>query len=237
MDDNNNKNQNNDELDEELDNQDENNDSGNDGKVGDDKGSKDKNDNTAGSLNGKTFTQAQVTRMMTKEKNQGRNTVYKELGIDPKDTKAVAQFKAFLEAQKTEEQKVAEKQSAEKAALAEANQKATIAEAKAEAMMFGIKKNYVEDAVALAMSKMTENSDLKTILGELKTKYPIWFEAGEDDEDGNDSKDTKGKTGQKGTGSSIKNNGKDKKGETGGLGARLAAQRTKNASKKSSYWG
>ena len=231
MDANNNKNQDNEQLDEELDSQDDNNDTGDDGKDGD-KGSKDKNDNdNSSSLNGKTFTQSQVTRMMTKEKNQGRNAVYKELGIDPKDTKAVAQFKAFMEAQKTEEQKVAEKQSAEKQALEEANQKAAIAEAKAEAMMLGIKKNYVEDAVALAMSKMTEDSDLKTILGELKTKYPIWFEAGEDDEDDKGGKDTKGKTGQKGTGSSIKNNGKDTKGENKGLGARLAAQRTKNAGK------
>lgn len=179
----------------------------------------------------KTFTQDQVNRMMTREKNQGRNAVYKELGIDPKDTKTVAQFKAFIESQKTEEQKAAEKESADKAKQAESEHRVAVAEAKAEAMMMGVKPQYVEDAVTLVLAKLGEDTDVKTLLGELKTKYPIWF--GESDDKG-----AKGKTGQKGTGSSVKQAEKGgKKGEAEkGLGARLAAQR-KSGAKKSSYWG
>lgn len=182
----------------------------------------------------KTFTQDQVNRMMTREKNQGRNAVYKELGIDPKDTKTVVQFKAFIESQKTEEQKAAEKESADKAKQAESEHRVAVAEAKAEAMMMGVKPQYVEDAVTLVLAKLGEDTDVKTLLGELKTKYPIWF--GESDDE--DDKGAKGKTGQKGTGSSVKQAEKGgKKGEAEkGLGARLAAQR-KSGAKKSSYWG
>ena len=122
--------------------------SGKDNKSGGDKGS------NKGGKSEKTFTQDQVNRMMTREKNQGRNAVYKELGIDPKDTKTVAQFKAFIESQKTEEQKAAEKESADKAKQAESEHRVAVAEAKAEAMMMGVKPQYVEDAVTFLLAGM-----------------------------------------------------------------------------------
>lgn len=236
MDENNNKNQNGEELDVELDSQDGAEGTGADNNDNDDKGSKGSGNNNGATE--KSFTQSQVTRMMTREKNQGRNAAFKELGIDPKDSKMVNMVKAMIESQKTDEQKAAEQKSAEQAALEEANHKAAVAEAKAEAMMLGIKKNFVDDAVTLAMSKMTDDSDLKTIIGELKTKYPIWFEDGGDDNDDGKGQN-KDKTGQRGTGSSVKSVEKDKKGgeDNKGLGARLAAQRNKGAGKKSSYWG
>lgn len=206
---------------------------GDSGKSGENESDKETNDKGSKGNSGKTFTQDQVTRMMTREKNQGRNSVYKELGIDPKDTKSINMFKAFIESQKTDEQKNAEKESENQAKMNEAEQRAQIAEAKVEAMMLGVKSQYVDDVVALVLAKMTEDSDLKTIIGEFKTKYPVWF--GESsDEEGKDK--NKGKTGQRGTGSSVKNSDKEKKGEEKGLGARLAAQR-KTGSKKSSYWG
>jgi hypothetical protein len=204
------------------------------GKSGDDKSDKN-NDKDSKGKSDKTFTQDQVTRMMTREKNQGRNAALKELGIDPKDTKAIAMVKALIDSQKTDEQKAAEKESEAQTKMNEAEQRAQVAEAKAEAMMLGVKTQYVDDVVTLALAKMTDDSDLKTIIGEFKTKYPIWF--GESsEEDDNDKNKGKGKTGQRGTGSSVKNSDKEKKGEEKGLGARLAAQR-KTGGKKSSYWG
>jgi len=183
----------------------------------------------------KTFTQEQVNKMMTREKNQGRNAALRDLGIDPKDSKMIAMVKAFIESQKTDEQKATEKDAENQAKINEAERRAQIAEAKAEAMMMGVKTQYVEDVVTLALAKMTEDSDLKTILGEFKTKYPIWF--GESEDDDNDGKDKeKGKTGQRGTGSSIKASKEDKGKEVKSLGARLAAQR-RGTGKKSSYWG
>lgn len=177
----------------------------------------------------KTFTQAQVNRMMTKEKNQGRNSVYNELGIKPGDKKTLAMIKSFIESQKTDEQKAAEAEQNSNKELEEANRKVVIAEAKAEAMMLGIKKQYVEDAVTLVISKIeNEETDAKTALGELKSKYPVWFEKDDD----------KNSTGKKGTGSSVKTKGGtgSKQGsEEQSLGARLAAKR--KSSSKSSYWG
>lgn len=209
------------------DNKDEAGKSGADDKGG--TGSENKDDKSTG----KTFTQDQVTKMMTKEKNQGRTAALKELGIDAKDSKMVAMVKALIDSQKSDDEKTAEKQSEEAAKIAEANQRALTAEAKAEAMQLGVKTQFVEDAVTLVLARMTDDADLKTLIGELKTKYPIWF--GDEEEDDKQA-DKKGKTGQKGTGSSVKSD-KDKKGEEEkGLGARLAAQRKSNTA-KSSYWG
>lgn len=196
---------------------------------------------------GKTFTQEQVSKMMAREKHQGANSVYKELGIDPKDTKAIGLVKALIASQKTDEQKAAEQSKA----LAEAQNKAALSEAKAEAMMMGVQPQFVEDAVTLAMAKMKndEGSDIKTVLGELKTKYPVWFgkAAGQDDDDKKDSKSgtkdkdkDKGKAkeekktvGQRGTGSTVKTNtSKDEK-EEKSLGARLAAKRRSQNQRKS----
>ena len=204
------------------------------GKTGDDKSKTgEKKDDEGSKASGKTFTQDQVTKMMTKEKNQGRAAVLKELGIDPKDTKMVAMVKAMIDSQKTDDEKNAEKQSEEAAKIAEANQRALVAEAKAEAMQLGVKTQFVEDAVTLALAKMTEDADLKTLIGELKTKYPVWF--GESDES-DDKADKRGKAGQKGTGSSVKSDKGKKEDEDKGLGARLAAQR-KSSAAKTSYWG
>jgi hypothetical protein len=217
---------------EDVEDQDDNKgDSGKSGK--DDKSGKDKGGDDKGK-SGKTFTQEQVNKMMTREKNQGRSAALKELGIDPKDSKMVAMVKALIESQKTDEQKAAEKDAENQTKMNEAEQRAQIAEAKAEAMMLGVKTQYVEDVVTLALAKMTEDSDLKTIIGEFKTKYPVWFGESEDDDKGGKNKE-KGKTGQKGTGSSVKTS-KEVKGEEKGFGARLAAQR-RGTGKKSSYWG
>lgn len=220
---------------EDIEDQDDNkDDSGKSGK--DDKSGKDKGGDDKGGKSGKTFTQEQVNKMMTREKNQGRSAALKELGIDPKDSKMVAMVKALIESQKTDEQKAAEKDAENQTKMNEAEQRAQIAEAKAEAMMLGVKTQYVDDVVTLALAKMTEDSDLKTIIGEFKTKYPVWFGESEDDDKGGKDKG-KGKTGQKGTGSSVKTSKEDKgKGEEKGLGARLAAQR-RGTGKKSSYWG
>lgn len=178
----------------------------------------------------KSFTQEQVNKMIASEKKQGKTAALKELGIDPNDTKMVAMMKAFIESQKTDEQKEVETQLAEAAKLAEANQRVLIAEAKAEAMQLGAKTQYVEDIVTLISAKMTDNADIRTLITELKTKYSSWF--------GVEDEDDKSKTGQRGTGSSINSNsGKGNKNDEGkGLGARLAAQR-KASTKKTSFWG
>lgn len=193
------------------------------------------NDQSAGASgdaekSGKTFTQAQVTSMMAKEKRQGRAAALRELGINPNDKKAVKMVQAILASQKDDDDGLAAEVDTK---VAEAEAKAMRAECKAEAMVLGVKAEYVDDVIVLAMAKMDEDSDFKTVIGEIKTKYPTFFGIEVDTDDKNDKSkgkdkddETKGATGKKGTGASMKNFGKDDKGEgTKSLGSRLAAQR------------
>lgn len=181
-------------------------------------------------VKGKTFTQDEVNKLAAREKRQGVNSVYKQLGIDPKDKKAVAMFKAIVDSQKSEEQKRLENQNESDQKIAEAEKRAMEAETKAELMMAGVQSQYVEDAMTLVMARISEDQDAKTVISELKTKYSVWFKEAE--EDGKKDESTKKKDG---TGSSFssKNNKGDKEDQS--LGARLAAQRRVKNNKKS-YW-
>lgn len=183
----------------------------------------------AESASEKTFTQAEVSRMMTKEKQQGRAAAYKELGIDPSDTNTVSMFKAFIEAQKTSEQKANEQKAESDAKLAQAVEKAMIAEAKATALKLGVKSEYVDDVVALAITKVTDDNDVDAVINDFKSKYTFWFTDSSDDEENS--------VGKKGTGSSVGGKKSSSKGgdSVKGIGKRLAAARKTNNT-KNSYW-
>jgi len=208
-----------------TDQQDENIETGQNGNNGNQNGS-----SGADSASEKTFTQAEVNRMMTKEKQQGRSAAYKELGIDPSDTNMVSMFKAFIEAQKTSEQKANEQKAENDAKLAQAMEKARVAEAKATALKLGVKPECVDDVVALAITKVTDDNDVDAIINDFKSKYTFWF-ADSSDDDGENS------VGKKGTGSSVSGKKSSSKGSDSvkGIGKRLAAARKTNSTKKS-YW-
>lgn len=175
----------------------------------------------------KTFTQDQVTRMMTKEKKQGKAAAYRELGIDPKDTKTIALLQSVLKNKKDSGE--------DDDRVSELEHRTLVAEAKAEAMQQGAQSNYVDDIVTLALSKMDDDTDVATVIGEVKSKYPVWFESSKEDE-GNSSKAAK-KAGMKGTGTSVKPKSNADKKQTENLGARLAAKRKANNPGKKSFWG
>lgn len=193
----------------------------------------DKGGNGAASGDGKnksprTFTQDEVTRMMTREKKQGRNAVLRELGIDPKDTKTISLLQSVMKSKSGS-------QSEGDGRMAELEHRTLVAEAKAEAMQQGAQAEYVDDIVTLALSKAEEDSDVSTLVGEVKTKYPVWF--GKQPEDDDDKKGTGAdKVGTKGTGSSVKSKAASKK-EEQNIGARLAAQRKARNTGKKSFWG
>lgn len=177
---------------------------------------------------GKTFSQDDVTRMMTREKQQGRNAVFNELGIDPNDTKTIEMVKAIMAAQKQDE----EPPVAPSADLIEAQHRADVAEAKAEAMMLGAQPKFVDDIVTLVTAKLqdSDETDFKTVVSQIKEKYPVWFgEGGSDD-------DSKNSVGSRGTGSSIGSNAGAKKDAGAGelsLGQRLAASKKRSKPSKS----
>lgn len=198
----------------------------------------------------KMFSQAQVNHMMANEKKQGRAAAFNEMGINPNDPNAanmINMFKAFVSSMKTDEQKAQEQTAAQQIALAESQSKLQRAELKAEALQLGANPEFVDDIVTIAVSKMSDKTDAKTVIGELKTKYSVWFTptASEDNDDkgkgqkqrNNNQQNVNGVTGQNGTGTSV-GNGSKKAGTdkgTAGLGARLAAQRNQ-ATQKKSFW-
>lgn len=210
------------------------------------------NQSTGGTgAQGKMFTQEDVNRMMTAEKNQGRANAYREMGIDLNDPNAqnmLNMFKAFMTSMQTPEQQAQNQSAQQQIKIAEAETRAKKAEAKAKAMQLGLLSQYVDDAVVIIMSKLDDKTDVKTIVGELKTKYPVWFNADNTQQNNNsgaggnnqnqqNQNQQNNKTGQNGTGSSVGNAG-NKGGQNNaatGIGARLAASR-KASGKKSSFW-
>lgn len=180
---------------------------------------------SGGQDSGRMFSQQDVSRMMAREKQQGRNAAFNELGIDPNDTATMDLIRTILTVQKQNE----EPPVAPSAELVEAERRADIAEAKAEAMMLGASPQYVDDIVTLATAKLdvAGETDFKAVLESIKTKYPVWFGVKGDDD----------KPGHKGTGSSLPSYSGNNKGGSGelSLGQRLAASKKPTRAAKS-YW-
>lgn len=181
-------------------------------------------DNSAGG--DKTFTQDDVTRMMAKEKKQGRSSAFNELGIDPSNKKMVEAAKAFfskLSGGDSVDDDASD--AADDGKAAELESELVVANAKVAAMKQGVNPQYVDDVVTLISARMKQDESVKldTAIGELKKKYPSWFVVEQNSKN----------IGKFGTGSSVSANS-GKSGDNS-LGKRLAAQR-KVSSNKKSYW-
>lgn len=152
---------------------------------------------------------------------QARAEVFKLLGIDEKDTQTIRAIKAFMDTQKNENN------SGNNTANNEAEKRAIEAETKVDLMKNGVQPQYVDDAVIIVMAKMQgkKDTDTKSVVSELKNKYPNWFDVKKDDENN---------AGKKGTGN-VYNPAKNKEKGSGSLGQRLAAQRKGNKPAKS-FW-
>lgn len=153
---------------------------------------------------------------------QARTEVFKLLGIDEKDTQTIRAIKAFMDTQKNDNN------NGNNTANNEAEKRAIEAETKVDLMKNGVQPQYVDDAVIIVMAKLQgkKDTDTKSVVSELKNKYPNWFDAKKDDENN---------AGKKGTGN-VYNPAKNKEKDSGSLGQRLAAQRKGNKPAKS-FWG
>lgn len=180
-------------------------------------------DNSAGG--DKTFTQDDVTRMMAKEKKQGRSSAFNELGIDPSNKKMVEAAKAFFSKLSGGDSVDDASDAVDDGKAAELESELVVANAKVAAMKQGVNPQYVDDVVTLISARMKQDESVKldTAIGELKKKYPSWFVVEQNSKN----------IGKFGTGSSVSANS-GKSGDNS-LGKRLAAQR-KVSSNKKSYW-
>lgn len=213
-----------DEGDDQNDNEDDDSD-GDDHDDDSDEGDKDSKDNE------KKFTQAEMTATAAKEKKQGRAAAFREMGFkSEKEAKAQLEaFRKYQESQLTPEQKTAAQIQQANDDKSEAEKRAEAAENKLAAIQAGVKKDAVDDAVAIAMMKVEDGKSLEDVLGEMKTqpRYKGFFD-GSDDEDDNGGKG--------GTGISVRH--KSSKKDEDGIGKRLGqAQANGNAAaKKSSFF-
>lgn len=197
--------------------------SGTGGSGGDPEGGEGGSGEGTGGKSGKTFTQEEVNRLMKAEKESAKKALLKELGVeDAKSAKdGLAEYKKILDKDKTDAQKAQDDLAAETKAKTEAEKRALLAEAKVEVLSAGCKPEYLDDVITLAMTKVSDDKDLATVVKEMKedTKYLAFF--GESDS-GSGDKGTGGGAGFK------RKEGSDKK---GGLGSRLGAQVANNTTK------
>lgn len=175
----------------------------------------------------KKFTQEEMTARATMEKKQGRRSAFKELGFkSEKEAKAeMEEYRKWKESQLTPGQKLNAQIKDVSASKSEAEKRAEAAENKLAALEAGVKKDAVEDAVAIAMLKVTEEKSLEDVLNDMKTepKYKGFFDGSDDEGD-----DAAG-----GTGSSVKH----KKGsKVDSIGKRLGEQASKTTVTKSNFF-
>ena len=138
-------------------------------------------------------------------------------------------FRKYQESQLTPEQKTAAQIQQANDDKSDAEKRAEAAENKLAAIQAGVKKDAVDDAVAIAMMKVEDGKSLEDILGEMKTqpRYKGFFDCSDEDDDNG---------GKGGTGTSVRH--KSSKKDEDGIGKRLGqAQVNGNAmTKKSSYF-
>ena len=179
----------------------------------------------------KKFTQADMTATAAKEKKQGRAAAFREMGFkSEKEAKAQLEaFRKYQESQLTPEQKTEAQIQQAKDDKSDAEKRAEAAENKLAAIQAGVKKDAVDDAVAIAMMKAEDGKSLEDVLGEMKTqpRYKGFFDGSDDDDDDG---------GKGGTGTSVRH--KSSKKDEDGIGKRLGqAQVNGNAmTKKSSFF-
>lgn len=177
----------------------------------------------------KKFTQADMTATAAKEKKQGRAAAFREMGFkSEKEAKAQLEaFRKYQESQLTPEQKTAAQIQQANDDKSDAEKRAEAAENKLAAIQAGVKKDAVDDAVAIAMMKVEDGKSLEDVLAEMKAqpRYKGFFDGSEEEED------DKG-----GTGTSVRHK-TSKKDE--GIGKRLGQAQVQSQSKgatKSSFF-
>lgn len=163
----------------------------------------------------KKFTQADVNKLLAKEKRKGKTSILKDLGLDPEDKEAVSKLKQLIESNRSDgEKKDKALKDAQDTASKEAT-RATKAEQKLKVLMAGCQKDFVEEVTAMALAKMDDDTDFDEALEAVKKKMPNCFGESEEDQD-------------KGTGRSQGH--KKQKSKPGSFGESLAAGISTNIS-------
>lgn len=169
--------------------------------------------NEGGSSGSKTFTQEEVNAMLAREKQQGKNSVLKALGIKSIDEgkSALESAKNKADADKSAEERASEALNAEKTARAEAETNLIAANRKIAVMQAGFDPKYVDDVVAVAAGKVTDEKDFEAVIAAMKESHPFYLAGSAEKKDD-----------KKGTGKDVSGYKKDNGSANEAYGARLA---------------
>lgn len=125
----------------------------------------------------KTYTTAEIKKMMAAEKEQGRRSVLKQIGVEKAEDAVndLSEYAKIIESNKTDIQKA---EDAKKAA--EANAAKIAADLQATqfsliALKAGVVSSKVDDAVILAKSKITDSTTFEQAIDQIKKDYPMFF--------------------------------------------------------------
>ena len=131
----------------------------------------------------KTFTQDQVNGIVTKESRSAIEKTLKELGFEDFDNAkdGVQAYKEWQESQKTEQQKIAEQLESIKGEKTNIEQQFADLQAENLALKTGVIADSVEDVVALAKVKVTDEKDIETAIKEVVEKYPNFIAKAEEE--------------------------------------------------------
>ena len=139
----------------------------------------------AGNQNGndgqsqRTFTQDEVSRMMTREKQQGKQSVLNALGFKTEDEakSAFNLLKALQDSQKSEADRKEEEKNTAIQSKADAEKRAEVAEAKLSCVVNGVSAESVDDVLVIALAKVTDGKTLDDVIKEMKgeARYASFF--------------------------------------------------------------
>ena len=127
---------------------------------------------------GKTYSQDDINRMLANEKRTARQALFRELGLEYDDKSyktSLENAKKTLDAGKTQAQLDAEARKQAESGLAEEQKKTAALEAKFAALSAGVKPEFLDDIISLALPKVDDKTDLEAVLKTLKEKYPGSF--------------------------------------------------------------
>jgi len=164
--------------------QDDNNPGGDDENKQDDKQQDDKQQDDKQQGGEKTFTQEDVSNIASKESKAAVEKLLKDLGFDDFENAkdGVDKFKEHQESQKTEQQKATD--ALEKAQKTASEKDSAIQKLQYEnaALKQGVNTDAIDDVVALAEKRVTDDKDINEAMKEVIKQYPQFAQAAESDD-------------------------------------------------------
>ena len=172
---------------------------------------------------GATFTQSDLNRIGAQEKANGKKSMLKELGFDDEQTAkdAIAKYNEYIKSQQTEVEQAQAALATATKAQTEAESKAALAERRCSILLEQGNPKYVNDIMAIANSRITEDKDFDAALKSVKEDFPTFFT---------------GESGDTGTGGAPSPKGAKNNTNVTGIGARLAQNRLSNTVTKNPYF-